>query len=984
MMSTRFIFLLTAVMIFGSAVFSFAGFEEGNTYHGFRLREKRFVKEVNAECYLFDHVQSGARLLKIAADDANKTFSISFKTVPSTDCGTPHVLEHSVLNGSKNFPVKSPFDILSKGSLNTFLNAMTGSDVTLYPVASMNEKDYFNLMHVYLDAVYNPLIYDDPRILKQEGWHYELESEDNPIVYKGVVYNEMKGAFSSPTRELYYRIYKNLFPGNCYGYSSGGYPAAIPRLTREHFLNFHKRHYHPDNSYILLYGDADLDRELAFINDNYLSGYTKSDKPVSIPLQKPFDSVQEMSGYYSAAEGSDTRDQTFLTATFVIGRNTDQALVMALRVLEDVLINQESAPLRLAFQEAGIGKDVSSFVDDVKQNVFHIRVQNANPEDQTRFREILYTTLRNVVRDKLDKEAIEGTINRMEFRLREGDDAQKGLTCNFRILAGWFFADDPFMGLEWEKPLAEVKKALSTDLLESIIQEHMIDNPHTLFFTLEPRPGMEKEINDGIETELAEYKKTLSDAEIDALVDDTQQLIAFQKREDTPEALATIPMLDISDINPEADWYIAEKTKIAGVPVLTFNTFTNDVVYLRLFFDARVLPEALIPYAALLGEILGTMDTQNYSYGDLDKTLNIHTGGFNTSVTSMLVEQDDNQMLPCFIVSSKATSAKVDKMLELSEEIILRTRYSDIDRLKEVLTRHQSRLDADIKQNGFGYTRTRLLSYFSNQGMFNERTQGIDYYEFVTDLTDHFDERSAEIVEKLAQTATLLFSRDHCIPAVTCGESEMQAVSVSLKSFIPVLPESGASLFQWKFDHTRNKEGFPTASKVQYVIQGYDFKKLGYEWNGHMRVLSQVLSRDWLQNQIRVIGGAYGGFSSFSKDGQVYFASYRDPNLKKTLENYNATPAYLETFDVDQTGMTRYIIGTVARMDRPLTPSQKGNEAFQRYLTKQTRQSLQNERDEVLSTTVENIRSMDTMVSELLAKNTFCAVSYTHLRAHET
>lgn len=507
-----------------------AEYKKGETYHGFKLLEKRFVKEVNAECLYFEHVKSGARVLKFATNDPNKTFGIGFKTVPETDCGTPHIIEHSVLNGSKNFPVKSPFDVLSKGSLKTFLNAFTGSDRTFYPFASMNEKDYFNLMHVYLDAVFNPLMYSDTRILRQEGWHYELESKDAPLIYKGVVYNEMKGAFSSPTRELNYQISRNLFPDNGYQYSSGGYPAAIPKLTHEAFVNFHKKYYHPVNSHIILYGDADLDKELSFIDSEYLSKYEKSGSRPVIPIQKPFTAMKEVTSYYSIGEGDKIQNQTYLTLNFVVGLNSDQALVMALNVLSDVLVNQEAAPVRLALQKAGIGQDVSAWVNDIQQNVFQIMVQNANPGDKEKFREIVMNTLREASEKGLDKKAIEGTINRMEFSLREGDDAQKGLTYGFQALPGWFFADDPFLTLEYEKPLARVKTALTGNYLESVIREHIINNPHSLLLALEPKPGLEKENNEKITKELAEYKKSLSPKEIDSLVNATRELIAYQKR----------------------------------------------------------------------------------------------------------------------------------------------------------------------------------------------------------------------------------------------------------------------------------------------------------------------------------------------------------------------------------------------------------------------------------------------------------------------
>lgn len=973
-MTTSLFKLLMALLIIVIWVTTcLSGFEAGETYYGFKLLEKRFVKEVNAECFYFEHLKSGARLFKIAADDANKTFSIAFKTIPENDYGTPHMMEHSVLNGSRNFPVKSPFDVLSQGSLNTFLNAFTGNEFTLYPVASMNQKDYFNLMHVYLDAVFYPLIYQDPRILKQEGWHYELTDKEADIVYKGVVYNEMKGWYSDPTLEIDHWMYKYLFPNNGYGYDSGGYPREIPKLTYNYFLDFHRRFYHPSNSYIFLYGDADLEKELSFIDQKYLTDFERSDFRPEIPLQQSFERMKEISIPYAVVEDSDTTNQTYLLMSFIAGLHTDMALFRAFDVLTDVLVNHETAPIRLALQEAGIGKDVSASVYSNQQNIVRILVQNANSVDKDRFRDIVMNTMRDVVETGLDKEMLEGVINRLEFRLREGDDAQKGLTYIFRAIYTWFFAENPFLGLEYEKPLAEVQTALETDYLEQVIRDHLLDNHHSLLLVMHPEPGLEKEKNAQIAEELSKYKANLNEAELDALVKDTQDLLDYQHREDTPEALATIPLLELQDINPEAKWYTYQVQEISGIPILFHEDFTNKIVYSRLYFDIRVLPEELIPYAALLAEMMGSLNTENYDYGDLSNALNIHTGGFNTALNTFLENKDDNKFRPKFILSCKAMNQKLTKMFELIEEVVNRTSYEDKERLKTVLTRHQSRLDNEVKQNGYGFTKTRLTSYFSNAGMLDELTGGIEYYWFVTNLVNNFDEKFGEIQANLTKVTNLLFRKENFIAGVICQKDDLNLFTNELTKFVTSLPEEKISLVDWKFNFEKRNEGFLTASQVQYVLKGYDFKRLGYDWNGKMLVLDQILTTDWLQNRIRVIGGAYGGWSSISSTGWAYFASYRDPNLRETLENYDTTPKFLENFQASDTAMTRFIIGTVATyLDRPLTPSQRGDWAFRRYFEKMSREEYQSIRNAVLSTTSEDIRMMEKMISDILTQDVYC------------
>ena len=965
----RIIFMLLASFL---ALSGIAQTTMGESMSGFKLIEKRFVKEVDAECLLFQHEQSGARLLKISNDDLNKTFCITFKTVTESDAGTPHILEHSVLNGSKNFPVKSPFDILSKGSLNTFLNAMTGSDITLYPVSSMNNKDFQTLMHIYLDAVFNPLIYEDPRILEQEGWHHDLEHADSNMTYKGVVYNEMKGAFSSPTREWGYLVDKNLFPDTPYRFSSGGYPAAIPTLSYAAFLDFHRKYYHPSNAYIFLYGDGDTETELAFINEHYLSNYTASDNVVDIPLQPPFEALKMASGVYSATENAELEGQSYLSLSFVAGLSSDQQLGIALQVMAQALFNNESAPVRLALQEAGIGKDVGAFVDDLKQNVFHIRVQNANPDEAEKFKQVVFETLEKTAREGIDKKAITGILNRMEFSLREGNTPQKGLYYNQKALSSWFWGDEPFSGLEYEKPLANLKSAIQDGYLEALITKYFLNNTHGLLFTLNPKPGLEGENDEATASELASKKNALSKEDVDELVEHTKMLVEYQKAEDTPEALATIPSLDLSDIEAKADWFIADQFKVSRIPYLHYDVFTNDISYIRLFFDLRVLNEKQLPYAELLALLLGSIGTENYSFGELDNALDTHLGGFSTYLTTYLENRDDDQLIPKFVVSTKALSVDQNKAFDLTAEILTRSLLNDKDRIKDVLTRHHSRLSASVKRDGLGYARTRLFSYTTRAGMFDELTGGLEYYWFITDLVENFETRHVDLMNTLQAISDELFTKKNLIASTTSSQDAMKTFRKELKGFSKSLGKGKPVYETWKFETDNKNEGLIAASKVQYVLQGADFTDLGYQWDGKIRVLNQIVSREWLKNQVRVIGGAYGGFARFSPTGQVYFGSYRDPNLTETLENYANTPGFLKGLDIDQDEMTRFIIGTISGMDKPQTPSQRGGTAVNRYFTGLTKEQVQADRDAVLSTTLEDVKSYEQMIIDILNNSPIC------------
>ena len=966
--------LLTAVNLFslGLLMTLLMSATQEPTYPGYKLIEKRFVKELNANVFLLEHIKSGAKVVKFACDDANKTFTIAFKTFPDNDCGAPHILEHSVLNGSKNYPVKSPFDVLQKGSLNTFMNAFTSKDFTAYPVASMNDKDYFNLMHVYLDAVFNPLIYTDPRIMKQEGWHYELLNRDSAVSYKGVVYNEMKGAFSDPKEEMSYQVFKVLFPDNAYGNESGGYPYAIPQLTNEAFLNFHKKFYHPENSYIFLYGNAPLAQELSFIDKEYLSKYTKDNNKASIADQKPFDKMKDITAYYAIMPGDDMNNQAYLSLNYVIGHNIDQSMVMALDILAEVLVNQESAPIRLALQQAGVGQDVSATSNNYKQNVFQINVQNANAVDKDKFNQIVTKCMQDAVDKGLDKSVIEGVINRMEFQLREGNDAQKGMYCVFRSLPTSFFADDPFIGLEYEKPLAEVKKSLTTKYLEDIIKNNFLNNPHTLLFTMAPKVGADDEKNAKAAAELTAFKAGLSPDKAEALVKDTKALMEYQKSEDTPEALATIPLLEIKDINPKATFYKVEQSKVSEVPMLYHNEFTNGVVYMNLFFDLRVLPPDMMPYVSLLSNILTMMNTEKYNFGDLNKALNINTGGFYTALRTYQENLDDNALIPKFVVTSKAMVGKVDKMTDLTSEILLKTKYDDPERLKVVLTRLLSQLEANTKQDGYGVASGRFASYYSKTGVFNDMTSGLDFYWFVADIVKNYDQKASLTIRTIRRLASTLFNQNNLIIGVTTNKEALAKFTPAAEKLVKAFPKQPVTILTWDLAPQAKNEGFLTPSKVQYVIAGFDFKKLGYKWDGKMRVLGQILSTDYLQTRIRVMGGAYGGWSAISPTGGVTFNSYRDPNLKQTLDNYKGIPEYLKSFEADDKTMTRYIIGTISGMDRPLTASAKGDQAFQYFFNKRTEQAMQADRSAIIGTKAADIKTFSKMMQDVLDKNIYC------------
>lgn len=946
----------------------------GKTYEGFKLLKEQKIPEISATGLLFEHVRSGAHLVKFVTDDPNKSFAITFKTPPEGDYGIPHILEHSVLNGSKNYPVKSPFDVLMKGSLNTFLNAMTMSDLTMYPVASTNAKDFFNLVGVYLDAVFYPKVHDDPRIFLQEGWRYELDSPEGELTYNGIVYNEMKGAYSSPESVLSYEVDRALFPDSPYGLSSGGHPKAIPGLKREQFLAFHKKHYHPSNAYITLWGDGDTKAELKFINGVLKAFKRKKTTSSTIGMQKAFAERKRVEAFYPIGESEKPAGKTNLALAWVAGSATDPVESMALDVLSDVLVNLPASPLRAALEDAGIGKDAYGYYDATKQGVFTLVVKNAEPQDADRFEKLVTDTLTKLAKDGLDKRMVEGVINKLEFRLREADYGQfpSGLVYTFFGVRGWLFAGDPFLGVAYEKPLAEVRKALKSDLLEGLIKKYLLDNPHSVLAVVKPKPGLEAEIEKARKAELAATKARMKPAEIKKIVEQTKALKAWQAEPDKPEDLAKIPLLTLADLDKKEQRLDVVERKLGDTKVLHLAQPTNGIIYLQLLFDTRVVPQELIPHVQVLADLLGDLDTQNFTYGDLDTELNINTGGINAFQQTFEDTKDGETYLPKFGLSGKALTPKFDKLVKLAAEMALRTRYGDRHRLKEVLFKQFARRQAMARNAGVYLAIQRLSSYLSPAGAYGELAGGLSYVQFLGELVRDYDKRADDLIADLEFVSRLIFNRNNLVVGVTCSEEDYKVFEQQLPALIAELDGTAHKAQAYAFDLSKKNEGLLAASKVQYVAQGADYRKLGFAHTGQLEVLNRILSRDFLTEKIRIQGGAYGAFSGFSRDGTAYFSSYRDPNLAKTLAVYDEVPAFVKGFEADERAMTRYIIGVIAARDKPMSPAQRGRVAISRKLANLDHATLQTERDQILSTKPADIQALAPLVKAVVDADIYC------------
>ena len=944
----------------------------------YELIEKRQIQELQSVGYLLKHKKSGARIALLANDDENKVFTIGFRTPPQDSTGLPHILEHSVLCGSKKFPVKDPFVELVKGSLNTFLNAMTYSDKTVYPVASCNDADFQNLMDVYLDAVFHPNIYEKEEIFRQEGWHYELENVEGELTLNGVVYNEMKGAFSSPEDVLEREIMAALFPDTAYGNESGGDPEVIPNLTWEQFLDFHKKYYHPSNSYIYLYGNMDMAKKLQWLDQAYLSAYEKCEIDSVIPMQDAFEKTRELVLEYPISEAEEEKDNTYLSYNKVIGTSLDKELYLAFQVIEYALLAAPGAPLKQAILDARIGKDViSSYDNGIMQPIFSIIAKNANTEQKDAFVTLIHQTLENLVNKGLDKKALEAGINYYEFRYREADfgNYPKGLMYGLQAFDSWLYDENkPFIHLEALDTFASLKKRVDTDYFEKLIRQYLLDNTHAAVVVVEPKKGLAGKKEEELKRKLSDYKATLSKEECEKLVAFTKHLKEYQEEESPQEDLEKIPVLKLEEIDRKVRPFKNEELTIADTKVVYHDYNTNGIVYLNMIFDITDLPRELLPYASMLKNILGYVDTQNYSFGELFNEINRKSGGISSTLGIYAGEDDEAKNIMTFEIRTKALEDQLPFVFSMIEEILTRSKLDDEKRLYEIVAQMKSRLQMALPSHGHSTAVTRAMSYFSESSDFSDRTGGIAFYRVIERLESSFAEEKSELINRLKEACAYIFCPERLLVSATCNRRVLEQLEDQMKVLQACLKPSNTVRKKNASQLTKKNEGFLTSSQVQYVAAAGNFKKAGLDYTGALRVLKVILSYDYLWLQVRVKGGAYGCMSGFTRNGNGYLASYRDPNLRATFDVYRGTVEYLENFSASDRDMLKYIIGTISDMDIPLTPSMEGQRSLTAYFTGLTEKRILKEREEVLSCTVEDIRKLSDYIRAILDEKAICVL----------
>lgn len=943
----------------------------------YQLLQEQKIDEIKSQGFLLKHIKTGARIVVLENEDDNKVFYVGFRTPPKDNTGVPHILEHSVLCGSEKYPVKEPFVELAKGSLNTFLNAMTYPDKTVYPVASCNDKDFKNIMDVYLDAVFNPKIYDRQEIFLQEGWHYELDSPEGELTYNGVVYNEMKGAFSSPDDVISRYCLNSLYPETSYGMESGGDPDYIPTLTYEAFKGFHKSLYHPSNSYIYLYGNCDMEERLEYLDKEYLSRYDYLQVDSEVKTQKPFEASKRVQVDYSVSEEENPEGKAYFAYNVAMETSLNKELCTSFQILDYALISAPGAPVKQALINAGLGDDVYSvFEPGIKQPMFSIVVKNADINREQEFIDIIKNTLKNLVEKGINRDTLTAGINANEFTYREADFGRfpKGLMYGLNLLDSWLYDDvKPFVYLEMNETFQFMKDKLNSNYYEDLVEKYLLNNAHSSVVVLNPVVNLTSIKENEIKARLKAYKDSLSEKEIDELIKNTRALKEYQKTKSTPEELSTIPMLGREDIGKDIQPLFNDIEEINGVEVDNHDIYTNGIGYLNLLFDIENIADEDIPYVGLLGVVMGYMDTNKHTYEEISNEIDIHTGGiYSEFSTYERVDMPGVSAKSC--IKCKAFLWEMPKAMELINEMIFESPYNDHKRLKEILAEIKSRLQSRFISSGHVVARTACMAQFSMASKYSSLTNGIPYYNFIVDLYENFETKKDEITKKLLEVTNKIFVKDRLFVSFTGTKEDYNNFKPELTRFIEALPKGGYKAAARSLVLEKCNTGYKTASMVNYVARCGSFSKAGYEYEPALKVLSTIMSYDYLWDNIRVLGGAYGCSSGYTINGVGYFVSYRDPNVAATNKVYEKAVDFVKNFDGDDEDMTRYILGTFGEIDAPMNPAAKGNRSLDCYLRGVDEARLTDNRFKMLNTYQKDIRALAPIIEAIISEDYLCVI----------
>jgi Zn-dependent M16 (insulinase) family peptidase len=919
---------------------------------GFEFIKEEDLPELNSKGKLYRHIQTGAELLSIENDDENKVFGITFRTPPFDSTGNPHIIEHSVLGGSRKYPVKEPFVQLVKGSLNTYLNAFTYPDKTCYPVASQNLQDFYNLVDVYLDAVFYPLL--SLNTFKQEGWHYELDSINGPLTFKGVVFNEMKGAYSSPESVLEESVQHELFPDSAYRHNSGGDPVCIPDLTYDGFKQFHATYYHPSNARLYFYGDDDPLKRLQILN-GYLSEFKAIQVQSGISLQAPFDKPHCVTLPYEVSE-EDNKQKNLVAINWLLTEVSDPELRIGLNVLNHILIGTPASPLRVALIESGLGEDLvgPGLIDELRQLVYSTGLKGVANENTDKVEPLILATLVKLATQGIDPETIAASMNTIEFALRENNTGNfpRGLAVMLRSLGTWLYDGDPFVDLHIDGPINAIKQRLAAGehYFENLIAETLLTNPHRVVVILEPDPALGRRRAEEEQSRLNQARAKMSLADLKKNVEETLSLKRLQETPDSPEALATIPFLSLSDLDRKIRLIPKDSHKFEKTEILYHDLFTNGIIYFDLGLNLHNLPQEWLPYIPLFGRAITEMGTEDETYVKLLQRIGKDSGGIHDQTFVSQVFQLESSEGWLFI-RGKSLASKTHLLMAIFSDILVRGNLDDQERFKQMALEEKASVESSLVNAGHRFVNSRLRSSLNEAGAVNEQMSGISYLYFLRELLNQIDQDWPKVSQCLKGIRSRLVNRKNIIVNVTVDRANWEKYKDHVENFIKYLPGEAIHSEVWLFDYINSSEGLTIPSQVNFVGKAGNIFESGYQLNGSILAIMQYLNTTWIWDKVRVQGGAYGGFALFDQfSGVLSYLSYRDPNLFETLLAYDMTPSFLRQGNLDQSELVKSIIGAVGDLDAYQLPDAKGFTSLVRHLLGVTDEWRQNFRDELLGT----------------------------------
>ena len=934
--------------------------------NAFELVKETEIQEYKTLARLLRHKRSGAELLSLENDDTNKVFGMAFRTPPLDSTGLPHILEHSVLGGSRKYPLKDPFMELVKGSLKTFLNAMTFSDKTTYPVASQNLQDFYNLVEVYLDAVFFPLL--NRSTFQQEGWHYELDKPGAPLNYKGVVFNEMKGYYSSPDTRLGELSQHSLFPDNLYSNDPGGNPESIPDLTYEQFKAYHALYYHPSNARIFFYGDDDPNQRLRIL-DAYLSQFESQPVDTHIPDQPRFSEPRRLTFPYDTG-GEQDQAKAFLTVNWLLAGPGDPELNLGLNILAHILTGTPASPLRKALIESGLGEDLTGrgLDSDLAQMYFSTGLKGVGLEDTHKVEELILSTLQGLARHGIDPDTLAASMNTVEFRLRENNTGSlpRGLILMLRSLGFWLYSQDPLAPLAFEAPLSSLKNRLESGerYFEGLIDEYFIRNPHRTTVILEPDPELGARLAAREQERLEAARESMSQAQLEEIIEDTQALRRLQEQPDPPEAKALLPTLKREDLDPEIKRIPLEVIPLDGSQVLYHDLFTNGIFYLNSGFNLQSLPYQLLPYVPLFSRALLEMGTDKEDYVRLSQRIGRTTGGIRPSLFTS-AQDGGERSLGWMFLTGKSTQPQVTGLLEILSDILTGVRLDNRERFRQMVLEAKAEHESGLAPAGHAYVNRRLRAAFNPADYASEQMTGLSQLFFLRRLAGQVESDWPSVLASLEDLRSRLVNRRNLLLNVTIDGDSWSQVRPQLDGFLETLPDLAAQKADWEQPNLPPHEGLVIPAQVNYVGKGLDLYEHGYQMDGSILVITPYLRSTYLYEKLRVQGGAYGGFCLFDRFSGIFsFLSYRDPNLVETLQTYDQAGQYLSRIEISEDELTKAMIGAIGEMDAYQLPDAQGYTSMLRYLLGVTDEDRQRRRDQALSTSQADFRSFGEVLQQ--------------------